>query len=183
VSRQWQAAAPSSRSGGFMEPEGGGSSGFCHGPGKNPEGASTRPHQLLAQGGVIVCRWVQRTLRRFELDRRDHLLFQQGDFLLAIGLLDPGAAQRQPSPQRQDPPLFSERTFRCDWPAERRGSSRKHGHGLGAESGAVKGPDPSGGLTSGRPQTGEARSKTRRVEPNRGWFTKGRPPENPLSLQ
>jgi hypothetical protein len=29
------------------------------------------------------------------LDRWDHLLLEQRDFLLAIGLLDPGAAQRR----------------------------------------------------------------------------------------
>ena len=34
-----------------MKPEGGGSSGSCHGPGRNPVGASARPYQLLAQGG------------------------------------------------------------------------------------------------------------------------------------
>jgi hypothetical protein len=39
---------------------------------------------------------------------------------------------------------LAERTFRCDGPAERRGSSRKHGHGLGAESGAATGPIPVG---------------------------------------
>ena len=37
------------------------------------------------------------------LDRGDHLLLKQANFLLAIGLLDPGAAQRQPPPQLQDP--------------------------------------------------------------------------------
>ena len=37
------------------------------------------------------------------------------------------------------------------------------------------GTDPSGGLTSGRPQTGEARSKTRRVEPHRGWSQRVEP--------
>ena len=70
-----------------------------------------------------------------------------------------GNPQRQPSLQLQDPLdrleagfeqqerillWFAERTFRCDGPAERRGSSRKHGHGLGAESGAATGPIPVG---------------------------------------
>ena len=41
--------------------------------------------------------------RQARLDCRDHLLFQQDDFLFSIGLLDPGAAQRQPSLQLQDP--------------------------------------------------------------------------------
>ena len=36
------------------------------------------------------------------LDRRDHLLLQQGDFFFSIGLLDPGAAQRQPLVTAQD---------------------------------------------------------------------------------
>ena len=40
--------------------------------------------------------------RQAVLDRRDYLLLQQGDFLLAIGLLDPGAAQRQPAAAPQD---------------------------------------------------------------------------------
>ncbi len=50
VSRPFDAAAPSSRSRGFIKPEGGGSSGTSHGPGRNPVGASARPQQLLAQG-------------------------------------------------------------------------------------------------------------------------------------
>jgi hypothetical protein len=41
--------------------------------------------------------------RQTLLDRRDHLLLQQGDLLFSVGLLDPGAAQRQPPPQQQDP--------------------------------------------------------------------------------
>jgi hypothetical protein len=36
--------------------------------------------------------------RQALLDRWQYLLLQQGDLLLAIGLLDPGAAQRQPPP-------------------------------------------------------------------------------------
>jgi hypothetical protein len=53
---------------------------------------------LLGQQPLIQLIHPRQTL----LDRRDHLLFQQGDFLFSIGLLDPGAPQRQPSPQLQD---------------------------------------------------------------------------------
>ena len=99
--------------------------------------------------------------RQALLDRGNQLLLQQGDFLLAIGLLDPGAAQRQPEAAPQDLLhraqggfeqqerilfCFAERTFRCD-PAERRagysrGAGREHGHGIGAKSGAATGPIP-----------------------------------------
>ena len=81
------------------------------------------------------------------LHRRQHLLLQQGDLLLPIGLLDPGAAQRKPSPQLQDPLDRLEAGFEQQErillrPAERRGSSRKHGHGIGAKNGAATGPIP-----------------------------------------
>jgi hypothetical protein len=36
------------------------------------------------------------------LNRGDHLLLQPGDFLFSIGLLDPGAPQRQPAPAQQN---------------------------------------------------------------------------------
>jgi hypothetical protein len=36
------------------------------------------------------------------LDRGDHLLFKGCDLLLSIGLLDPGAALRQPPTTQQD---------------------------------------------------------------------------------
>jgi hypothetical protein len=60
-----------------------------------------------------------------------------------------GKPQRQPSPQLQDPldrlqAGFEQQERILLWPAERRGSSRKHGHGLGAESGAATGPIPVG---------------------------------------
>jgi hypothetical protein len=54
---------------------------------------------LLGQQPLIELIHPRQTL----LDRRDHLLFQQGDFLFSLGLLDPGPVQRQPLPQLQDP--------------------------------------------------------------------------------
>lgn len=64
------------------------------------------------------------------LDHRDHLLDQVRDLFLSIGLHDPGAAQRQPTPLRQDPLVFLGAGFEQQErillrPAERRGSSKE----------------------------------------------------------
>jgi hypothetical protein len=60
VSRPWEAAAASSRSKGFMSPEGGGFSGPCHGHAHNPEA----PQRDLAVGTTplpaeLVCERVE----------------------------------------------------------------------------------------------------------------------------
>ena len=60
------------------------------------------------------------------LDRRNHLLLQQGDLFFSIGLLDPGAAQRQPTTTQQDLLYRAQRGFEQQkgilfWPAERGG--------------------------------------------------------------
>ena len=57
------------------------------------------PQQLLlGQQPLIELIDAGKTL----LDCRDHFLLEQGDLLFSIGLLDPGAPQRQPAPAQQD---------------------------------------------------------------------------------
>ncbi len=104
------------------------------------------------------------------LDRRDHLLFQQGDLLLAIGLVDSGAAQRQPPTQLQDPLDFlslesssrkvsssglQNAPFGAIWQngeAASESMAMTIGAESGAESGAATGTIPVGALSQEGPK-------------------------------
>ena len=71
------------------------------------------------------------------------------DLFLSIGLLDPGAAQRQPAALAQDLLHRAQRGLKQQerillGPAEGRSRSRANGQGIGAESGAATGPNPAG---------------------------------------
>jgi hypothetical protein len=107
--------------------------------------------------------------RQALLDCGDHILFQDRDLFLSIGLLDPGATQRQPAATAEDLLHRAQRGFEQQerillGPAEggagnNRGVGREHGHDDQRRERRSDGTDPSRGLTSGRPQTGEAQSK------------------------
>ena len=79
--------------------------------GQQPLIENMHPGQALADGG-------------------QHLFFQEGDLLFSIGLLDPGAAQRQITPQDQHHLNGTQRGFEQQeriflWPAELRSGSRE----------------------------------------------------------